>query len=183
MATEPDASRPDLNKMSTEMFRTWEKAMGAWWDQVLESPSFLGQVNSGMGQAARARGAWTDAVDKSMEAAHLPSRTDVVRMLKVATLLEERLLAQEDVLLELKDRLATAEKDALAARIESAETRLELGDKLDTILAHLGAAPRPAEAAAGTAEAAAGAADTAPGAAEAAGDAAPPATRTPRRKG
>lgn len=165
------ATEPDLNKMSTEMFRTWEKAMGAWWDQVLESPSFLGGVNDGMGQAAQARGKWTETVDKTMEMAHLPSRTDVVRMLRVATLLEERLLAQEDMLLDMKDRLATAEKDAVAARIDAAETRLELGEKLDLILAHLDAL--------GGADAeapAAGSAEPAPP-----GDA-PPATPTARRK-
>lgn len=127
----------EYTRASAEMFRTWEKAMGSWWDQVLEAPAFLGTVNQGMSGAAKARGAYTQAVDSLLEQAHLPTRQDLVRVARIATLLEDRLLAQEDLLLDMKDRLAVAEKDALKARIDAAETRVELSGKLDEVLARL----------------------------------------------
>lgn len=141
-------SDTEYARWSADMLRQWEKAMGAWWDEVLESPSFLGGVNQNLAGASRARGAWTRAVDDWMEQAHLPSRSDLVRAVRIATLLEEKLLAQEDLLLELKDRLEKAEKDALEARIEAAEARLEVRERLDAILARLDAAPAAGEAAA-----------------------------------
>lgn len=135
--TDPHAGPTEYARMSSELFRTWEKAMGAWWDQVLETPSFLGSVNQNLGQTAKARGQWTQAVDAAMEQAHLPTRGDVVRTLRVVTLLEERLLAQEDLLLELKDRADRAEKEALEARIEAAEARIETRARLDQLLARV----------------------------------------------
>lgn len=135
------AADTDYSRWSADMLRQWEKAMGAWWDEVLESPSFLGGVNQNLAGASRARGAWTRAVDDWMEQAHLPSRSDLVRAVRIATLLEEKLLAQEDLLLELMDRLEKAEKDALEARIEAAEARLEVRERLDAILSRLDAAP------------------------------------------
>lgn len=128
-------------RASADLFRTWEKAMGAWWDQVLETPTFLGAVNDGMSGAARARGAYTRAMDEVLEQAHLPTRGDLVRVARIASLLEDRLLAQEDLLLRLEERLAEAEKEALRARIDAAEARVELGQKLDELLRRLDAAP------------------------------------------
>lgn len=137
----------DAARLSSEMYKTWEKAMGAWWDQVLETPAFLGAVNQNLAGAAKARGQWTSAVDQAMEQAHLPSRGDVVRMLKVATLLEDKLLAQEDLLLELRDRLDAAEREAIQARIEATEARIEARDTLRAVLARLDAALEPAASA------------------------------------
>jgi hypothetical protein len=134
---DPTGAPTEYARMSSEMFRTWEKAMGAWWDQVLETPAFLGAVNQNLGQAAKGRGAWNQAVEQAMEQANLPTRGDMVRTLKVMTLLEERLLAQEDLLLELRDRLNTAEAEALRARIEAAEARLELQERLDSLLSRM----------------------------------------------
>jgi hypothetical protein len=128
------AEESDYTRASNELFRTWEKAMGAWWDEVLETPAFLGAVNAGMGANSKARGAYTAAVDKVLEQAHVPTRNDLIRVARIASLLEDRLLAQEDLLLDLRERLATAEKEALKARVEAAETRLELGSKLDLLL-------------------------------------------------
>lgn len=132
MATDSDGA-PDFKKLSGEMYRQWEKVMTAWWDQVLESPAFLKGVNQGMAGATQARGAWQKATNQWMEQANLPTRDDLVRLLRVATLLEDKLLAQEDLLLELKDRLQAAEKEALESRIAAAEAQLAVQDALARI--------------------------------------------------
>ena len=142
-------SNPDLDRVSSEMYKTWEKAMGAWWDEVLESPAFLGTVNKNLKHSADARGATTQAMDAWMTQMHLPTRDDIVRVARIASLLEDRLLAQEDLLLEMKDRLVAAEKEAVKARIEAAETRIALEDRLASVDAALrslgtpGAPPAP----------------------------------------
>lgn len=138
MSTEANGA-PDFKKLSGEMYKQWEKAMTAWWDQVLESPAFLGAVNQGMTGATQGRGAYQKAVTQWMEQAHLPTRDDLIRLLRVSTLLEDRLLAQEDHLLELKDRLVRAEKEALEARIAAAEAQLAVQERLDAVQAKLDA--------------------------------------------
>ncbi len=151
MAT-PDAT--DFNKLSSDLYRHWEKAMAGWWDQVLESPSFLGSMSNNLAATAQARATYEKSVDEQMERLHLPTRKDVVRVARIATLLEERLLAQEDLLLQLKDQLADAERAALQARIDAAEARVELRDTLAALrheLAELRLARPTAPAAAGTA--------------------------------
>lgn len=134
-------STPDMDRFAAEAYKTWEKAMTTWWDQVLESPAFLGQMNQGLAGAASARGAYTRAVDQWMEQAHLPTREDIVRLLKICSQLEDRLLGQEDLLLELKDKLAAAEKEALEARVAAAEARVELRERLAALEARLAASP------------------------------------------
>lgn len=143
MATDSDGA-PDFKKLSGEMYRQWEKVMTAWWDQVLESPAFLQGVNQGMTGATQARGAWQKATNQWMEQANLPTRDDLVRLLRVATLLEDRLLAQEDLLLELKDRLQVAEKEALEARIAAAEAQLAVQGTLARIEAKVDGLAAPA---------------------------------------
>ncbi len=130
-------STPEFDRAATEMYKHWEKAMTSWWDQVLESPAFLGAAGQGMGQATAARGQYTKAMDAWLEQAHLPTRDDMVRLLKVCSQLEDRLLQQEDLLLDLKDRLAAAERASLEARIAAAEARVEVRDRLDSIEARL----------------------------------------------
>lgn len=136
-------STPDHDRFATDMYKHWEKAMTTWWDQVLESPAFLGAMSQGLGQASQARGQYTKAVDAWMEQAHLPTRDDLVRLLKVCSQLEDRLLTQEDLLLDLKDRLAGAEREALEARIAAAEARVELRERLDALEARLASASAP----------------------------------------
>lgn len=137
---------PDPSRLSGDLYRQWEKAMSGWWDQVLESPAFLGAVGQNLTANAQTRSAYEKAVDETMERMHLPTRQDMVRLAKVCTMLEDRLLAQEDILLELKDKLAASEREAIQARIEAAETRLELRERLDALQHKLDAAPAPATA-------------------------------------
>jgi len=106
-----------------EMYSTWEKAMGAWWDQVLESPAFYDTVKS-VGPVAQARGQYRQAMDSALRELQLPTRDDVVRLTKIVTQVEDRLLAQEDLLLQVQDRLIAMEREALKARIEAAEARI-----------------------------------------------------------
>lgn len=165
MATAPNGN-PDLGKLGDELYTHWERAMGAWWDQVLESPGFLGAMGQGLEGAAKSRGQYERSVDDTMQKLHLPTRADVVRVAKIAGMLEERLLQQEDLVLDLKDQLVRLEREAISARIEAAEARLELRETLGVIRADLaarsvaGAAPSAAAPAAAPAAAAPVAADS-----------------------
>lgn len=114
---------PDFAKMQGEMYKTWEKALGAWWDQVLESPAFYDTVKS-VGPMAQARGQYQKAMDGALRELQLPTRDDVVRLTKIVTQVEDKLLAQEDLLLKMQDRLIAMEREALKARIEAAEARI-----------------------------------------------------------
>jgi hypothetical protein len=128
MATQtPD---PDLSKLSGEMYRAWEGAMTQWWDQVLESPAFVRGMGQNLANQSKARADYESAVDQGMESMHLPTRKDLVRVAKIVTLLEDRLLGMEDRLLELEDKLVASEKETLQARIEAAEARIEAAEKL-----------------------------------------------------
>lgn len=139
MATESPNGAPDLDKLSGELYRNWEKAMTSWWDQVLESPAFLGAMGQNLSAQAQARSTYERSVDDTMEKLHLPTRKDLVRVARIATLLEERLLAQEDLLLAMKDRLEEAERHAMQARVEAAEARLELRETLAALRAEVAA--------------------------------------------
>lgn len=129
----------DFSKLSADLYRNWERAMAGWWDQVLESPSFLGAMGQNLAAQSQARAVYERSVDEQMERMHLPTRKDLVRVTRIATLLEERLLAQEDLLLQLKDQLAAAERAALTARIDAAEARLELRDSVAALRADVAA--------------------------------------------
>jgi hypothetical protein len=137
---------PDLDAVNAEIYRHWEKAMTAWWDQVLESPAFLGGMGQQLAATSQARGAYERAVDDTMEKMHLPTRADMVRVARVCTLLEDRLLAQEDLLLAMKDRMDALERTALEARVEAAEARLELREKLEALEKRLAAPQQDAPA-------------------------------------
>lgn len=124
------ATPDDFTRTTRAMYEQWEKAMGTWWDQVLGSEAFLETLGKGVGAGARARGAYAQAVDESMERMHLPSKGDLVRVARIATLLEEKVLGVEDLLLELKDRMENLEREVITSRIEAAEARLELREAL-----------------------------------------------------
>lgn len=139
---------PDMSQLSGDLYRQWEKAMSTWWDQVVESPAFLGAMSKQVGAAAEARGRYEDAVDDTLERLHLPTRKDVVRLARVCTLLEERLLTQEDQILALSDKIDGLEREVVQARVEAAEARLESRerfDQLEAALSRLAASAKPDE--------------------------------------
>lgn len=138
------STQPDLSKLSGELYRHWEKAMTEWWDQVLESPAFLGAMGANLSGQAKARAGYEDAVDRSMEQFHLPSRKDLTRLAQISSMLEDRLLGMEDRLLEMSDRLDGLEKEVLRARVEAAEGRIELRERLGALEARLAALEGPA---------------------------------------
>ena len=127
----------DLSKLSAEWYRQWEQSMSRWWDHVLEDPGFVKSMGDGLAGQAKARGQWEDGVDRTMEAMHLPSRKDVVRLAKIASMLEDRLVALEDRVLEQGDVLQRVEKETLKARVDAAEALLAVQDRLATIEAKL----------------------------------------------
>lgn len=121
MSTDKNADA--FQKMQGEAYKTWEKAMGSWWDQVLESPAFYDTIKA-VGPMAQARGQYRQAMDSALRELQLPTRDDVVRLTKIVTQVEDRLLSQEDLLLQMQDRLIAMEKEALRARIDAAEARI-----------------------------------------------------------
>ncbi len=125
--------QPDFSKLSGQMYELWEKSASAWWDEVLESPAFLQSMGENLAGNAQARSAYQAHVDQSLEHLHLPTRQDLLRVARIASLLEDRQLKLEDEILSLKDQLAAAEKENLKARIHAAETRLELEARLQTM--------------------------------------------------
>lgn len=146
----------DLSKLTGEMYRQWEKAMGTWWDQTLESPAFLNGVNENLKAQAAARKGYTEQVDKAMGDMHLPSRQDVVRIAKIASMLEDKVLGLEDRLLQHSDALARIEKETLRARVDAAEALvtvqerlIAIEDRLDRIAAALDVREKPARTRAG----------------------------------
>jgi hypothetical protein len=115
----------------------WERGLSAWWDRVLDTPEVLKGMNATLAGQVEARRQMMDAGQRWMERMNLPTRQDLTRMVKIVSLVEERLLGMEDHVLELQDRLAVAEKEATRARIEAAEARLELTERLGAIQAQL----------------------------------------------
>ena len=126
----------DFAKVSQRLYDQWERGMTAWWDQVLDNPTFLAAVGDNLAALSRTRREAAGAVDEGLAAMHLPNRGDLVRVARIATLLEDKVLALEDRLLAISDQLARIEKEAIAARIEAAEARLELRRRLDALGAH-----------------------------------------------
>ena len=124
---------PDFSAFTGEIYETWEKSMTQWWDQVLESPAVLENMGKLFSDATRARSTYEESVDKGLEQLHLPTRQDLLRVARIASLLEDRQLALEDRLLSLEDRLVDMEKEALKARVDAAETRLMVEDRLSSI--------------------------------------------------
>ncbi len=155
--------QPDLTKLSSDMYRQWESAVGDWWDKVLESPTFLGAMGDQVAAQSKLRKGYEEKVDESMTAMHLPSRKDMVRLARIATLLEDKLLSLEDRLLAVDDRLVALdtrldqmERESLRARVDAAEARLaaadrltSLEDKIDALTAALGERGRKTRAPAG----------------------------------
>lgn len=135
---------PDLSKLSGELYRQWEKSMAQWWDQVLESPAFLNSMGGNLSAQAQARSGYEKAVDQTLEQLHLPSRTDVVRLTRIATALEDRLLGLEDRLLEMGDRAEHLEREVLKARVDAAEARVEMRERLAALEARLAELEGPA---------------------------------------
>ena len=119
----PGADGADFQKLQGDLYKNWEKSLGAWWDQVLESPSFHESIKT-VGPMAQARGQYRNAMDSALRELQLPTHDDVVRLTKIVTQVEDRLLQQEDVLLQIQDRLVAIEREAITARIEAAEARI-----------------------------------------------------------
>lgn len=142
---------PDLSKLSGELYRQWEKGMAQWWDQVLESPAFLSGMGQSLSGQAQARANYEQAVDQTLEQLHIPSRKDFIRLTRVATMLEDKLLSLEDKLLTMSDQLAAQERETLLARVESAEARIEAREQLAALQARLDALEGKAPAAASAA--------------------------------
>ncbi len=132
------------NPFTGELYTIWEQSMTRWWDQVLDSNATLKAMGEGLSAQSKARAGYESSVDDTLTRMHLPTRTDVIRLAKIASMLEDRLLSQEDVLLEVRDQLVEMEKVAIQARIEAAETRLEMRERLAELQARIDSLEAPA---------------------------------------
>lgn len=123
----------DYSQFTGDLYQQWEQGMSTWWDQVLENPQFLKALGGNLTMQSKARKAYEKKVDENLEKAHLPTRSDLVRVARIATLLEDKLLQIEDSVLDIKDHMGTVEKEALKARVEAGETRLSVDERLSAI--------------------------------------------------
>ncbi len=129
----PDANPFDFSKLSDQLYDNWEQSMTSWWDQVLENPAFLGMLGQNLAAGSKARKAYEEALDKGLEKAHLPTRGDMIRVARIVSMLEDKLLTVEDQVLAVQDRLDAMEKESLKARIEAVEARVESAERLARI--------------------------------------------------
>lgn len=139
MATTGSGGMDGMGQLPEEMYRIWERSMTEWWDQVLDSNAFLKTLGENLSTQTQARSQYERSVDETLTRMHLPTRSDLTRLARISSLLEERLLKQEDLLLEMTDRMALLEKEALQARIEATEARLELRERLAELQGQLAA--------------------------------------------
>lgn len=123
----------DLGKLSGEWYRQWEEGVTKWWDAVLDNPTFVKGMGDNLAQQSRTRARWEEGVEKSMEAMHLPSKKDLVRVARITSLLEDRVVGVEDRVLSVVDQLDRIEKEMLKARVADAEGKLRLEDRLTAI--------------------------------------------------
>jgi hypothetical protein len=127
-----------FGRLSADLYQQWERSMTAWWDRVLDSPDVLKALNGNLAAGVGARRGVRSASNRVLESMQLPTRDDLIRLTRIATLLEERLLSLEDRLLDMQDKLGEVEKEAIRARVEAAETRLTLEARLQALEARLG---------------------------------------------
>ncbi len=121
------------NEASNQLYEQWEKGMTEWWESMMQNPAFLGSLGDNMASMTQMRTAWDDAIDQGLERARMPTRKDMIRLASIVSLLEDKLMKVEDQLLNSNDRLVEMEKALLVSRIESAEMRLELNERLSRI--------------------------------------------------
>lgn len=126
-----------FGKVSSEFYQHWERSMTAWWDRVLDSQDVLKAMNGNLAAGVDARRGAQRMGEKWLERMQLPTRRDLVRLTRIATLLEERLLGLDDRLLDMQDKLDSVEKEAMRARIDAAETKLVLLERIGELEARL----------------------------------------------
>ena len=123
-----DAS--NLGALHSEWMRQWEESVSKWWDSALEDPAFSTSMSEALAGRACARSLQSQITSQALDQMHLPSRQDVLRVAKIASLLEDRLVALEDRLEETVARLDRMEKENLRARIEMTELLLRIEERL-----------------------------------------------------
>jgi hypothetical protein len=109
-----------------------------WWDTVLDDPAFVASMGEQVAGAAQLRAAWEEGVDQTMQRMHLPAKKDVVRIARIASLLEDRMVSLEDRMDTLGDRLARIEREVLQARVDAAEALVRIDEALSAIRDRLG---------------------------------------------
>jgi hypothetical protein len=122
--------KQDESRWVGAWYETWERSLAAWWDKVLDTPEVLRSANQTLAAQVEARKAVHQTGQRWMERMNLPTRADLSRLVRIATLLEEKLLGLDDRLLDVHDRVIAAEREAVRARVEAAETRLLLLERI-----------------------------------------------------
>lgn len=137
MPPDDDDRAASWKKATADFVQGWERSVAVWWDRVLESPEVLAALNKTLAGQVDQRRNLQQLGQRWMERMNLPTRADLTRLARIATLLEERLLAIDDRLLDLQDRVARAETEAVRARVDAAEARVELLERLAALEARL----------------------------------------------
>jgi hypothetical protein len=124
-----------------EWLRQWEQSLAKWWDTAIEDPAFVRGVGDALAGRAQLRSSWEQGVERTLDQMHMPSKRDVVRLARIASMLEDRLVDIEEQLADMCCRLDRMEKETLRARIDSAEALIRLEERLSALHEKLDAKP------------------------------------------
>jgi hypothetical protein len=126
-----------------DWLKQWEQSLAKWWDTALEDPAFVRGFGDALAGRAQVRSSWEEGMERTLDQMHMPSKRDVVRLARIASLLEDRLVNVEEQLAEMNTRLDRMEKEALRARIDSAEVLIRLEEQLRALHDKLDGRPAP----------------------------------------
>jgi hypothetical protein len=113
-----------------DWLKQWEQSLAKWWDTALEDPAFVRGFGDALAGRAQLRSSWEQGMEQTLEQMHMPSKRDVIRLARIASMLEDRLVNVEEQLADVSARLDRMEKEALRARIDSAEVLIRLEEQL-----------------------------------------------------
>ena len=118
-------------------------APSCWIGVAARAHALLGQAGGFVMFAHGLHSAVLRLVPGDWFAYYAPTQTlggkDVVRLARIASLLEDKVLAVEDTLLDQGDTLGRVERESLQARVDAAEALVTVQERLATIDAKLDA--------------------------------------------
>ncbi len=88
----------DPTEAFRDMVTQWERNFDAFANQVMGTESFSKSMNQAQDAQLAAQKAFRDVVSKNLEAMHLPSRDDILRLGEAVHRLDRRLARIEEML-------------------------------------------------------------------------------------
>lgn len=123
-------SHDDPAALDDDLLQRWEQHFARWWGEVLEDPGAMRRVSEQIAARSALRSTWEAEIDRSMESMHLPSRTDLLRLARIVSSLEDRLVAVEDQVFEQSVQRSRLERETLKARVHAAEALVTVTERL-----------------------------------------------------